>query len=189
MTNISSSSALLLERIGALLESELRRQATEFKLQPVQLEMLGFLNRCNRYSDTPAAVAEYLGLTKGTVSQSLQRLEEKGYVVKRQDPQDGRVVRLSLTAKGKKLASHSVFEGVEAFFARQSGNDVATFERLATELLRVLQTGNGLRPFGICSDCRMFQTLGPTKFRCGLTGDDLKSADSEKLCREFEPSA
>jgi DNA-binding MarR family transcriptional regulator len=46
-------------------------------LQPVQLEVLNYLSSCNRYSDTPMAVTEYLGQTKGTVSQTIKTLEKK----------------------------------------------------------------------------------------------------------------
>ncbi len=61
------------------------------------------LFRCNAHSNTPAALAEYLGLTKGTTSQSIQVLERKGYIAKGHDTEDGRVVRLSLSKTGLQL--------------------------------------------------------------------------------------
>nr|MBA3613554.1 MarR family transcriptional regulator [Nitrospirales bacterium] len=62
----------VLERLTNLQRMEARAFGLRYGLQPVQMEALTYLTQCNRYSNTPQAVAEYLGLTKGTVSQSLQ---------------------------------------------------------------------------------------------------------------------
>ncbi|NJN47205.1 MAG: winged helix-turn-helix transcriptional regulator, partial [Candidatus Competibacteraceae bacterium] len=55
------------------------------------------------YSDTPAAVTDYLGLTKGTVSQTLLVLQRKSYIDKQPDLADRRVVHLIVTAQGSKV--------------------------------------------------------------------------------------
>jgi len=60
-----------IERMVALIRSEERKKCTEFGLQPVHFQMLDYISRCNRYSDTPAALASYLGMTRRTVSQTL----------------------------------------------------------------------------------------------------------------------
>src|SRR5688500_454723 len=99
---------LLLTRIANLLRAELRKSAAEHDLALAQLEALHYLRRCNRYSDTPAAVTEFLGATKGTVSQTLLALEDKGLIEKRPDPNDARVVRLKLTRNGKSIADRSL---------------------------------------------------------------------------------
>ena len=49
-------------------------------MNPAQWETLRFLSCANRYSRRPSALAEFLGTTKGTVSQTLKCLEGKGYV-------------------------------------------------------------------------------------------------------------
>src|SRR3546814_13923422 len=46
-------------------------------LNPAQWEALRFLATANKYSRSPTALAEYLGATKGTVSQTLLRSEER----------------------------------------------------------------------------------------------------------------
>src|SRR5690554_832212 len=93
----------LIERLAHLLHAETRRIAAAHGLAPVHVEALGYLARCNRYSDTPGAVTEYLGLTKGTVSQTLALLESRGLVRKRPDSRDGRRVHLELTGSGRRL--------------------------------------------------------------------------------------
>ena len=56
------------ERLSELLRVDARRAGAAHGLLPVQLEALHYLSICNCYSDTPMAVTEYLGQTKGTVS-------------------------------------------------------------------------------------------------------------------------
>src|SRR3546814_10986237 len=52
------------------------------------------------FSRTPGALAAWLGQTKGTVSQTVGALERKGLVERTGDPDDRRLVRLSLTEAG-----------------------------------------------------------------------------------------
>ena len=49
-------------------------------LNPAQWEALRYLNRANRYSRTPGGVADFLGATKGTISQTVSALESKGLI-------------------------------------------------------------------------------------------------------------
>ena len=47
-------------------------------LNPAQWEALRFLSHANRFSRTPAALADYLGSTRGTISQTLIALQLNG---------------------------------------------------------------------------------------------------------------
>ena len=93
----------LIERMAALIRSEERKKCTELGLQPVHLQVLDYLSRCNRYSDTPAALTNYLGMTRGTVSQTLLLLVNKGYIKKTTDAADRRMVHLSLLEEGSAI--------------------------------------------------------------------------------------
>ncbi len=174
----------LLERIGNLIRSDAREAAHGAGIQPVQLEMLAYLGRCNRYSDTPAAVADYLGLTKGTVSQSLQRLEERGLVERRPDEADGRVSHLGLTAEGRKVLRSRSRRAIEAAIG-EAVDGAAEIEAALEQWLRALQRANGQRSFGVCASCRFFEREG-SRTRCGLTQELLSVRDSERICREHE---
>lgn len=48
-------------------------------------------------------IAEELDITKGTLSVSIKRLEEKGYLKRRINKYDRRFVELDLTEKGKEI--------------------------------------------------------------------------------------
>lgn len=174
----------LLERIGNLLRAEERRGAAS--LQPVQLHALAYLDRCNRYSDSPAAVTEYLGITKGTASQTLKRLRDRGLVASRPDPDDGRRMHLRLTPKGRRTLDASLpRELLDAALADVTvGSD--ELERALTQLLAGLQRAHGGRPFGVCATCRYFTKLPGGDTQCGLTGEPLSADDATRLCREYE---
>ncbi len=174
----------LLERIGSLVRASERAVGQDEGLQPVQLHALAYLSRCNRYSDTPRAVAEYLGITKGTTSQTLKRLQDKALVATRPDPDDGRVVRLRLSAKGKRVVQRASPPALvrEAIANLEDAGDV---EAVLTGLLSSLQRAHDARSFGLCSTCRYHERDGAS-MRCGLTGERLTSDDAALICREHE---
>src|SRR5213592_2984866 len=87
--------------------SELRKAGSDETLQPVHVQALIYITKANRYSNTPQALADYLGLTKGTVSQTLLVLDRRGLIERYQDDVDRRVVRLRLSGDGEQLLSDS----------------------------------------------------------------------------------
>ncbi len=178
--------ASLIERLGNLLRAGER--ASGAGLLPVHVQMLSYLSVCNRYSDTPAALTEFIGATKGTTSQSIGVLETKRYVRKRSDSEDGRVVHLSLTAKGRRFVENN-FPPPD-FGAAIGGMKPAEREslaRLLTGLLLSLQRKNGGRTFGVCSSCRYFRKHAlPGSHQCGLTLEPLSEDESGLICREHE---
>jgi DNA-binding MarR family transcriptional regulator len=176
----------VLERICNLIRGELRAYGVQHGLQPVQLDALAYLVQCNRYSDTPHAVTEFLGLTKGTVSQSLKVLEAKGLVRKIPDKSDKRVVHLKPTTRGRRLVGQAIpgrrlAEGL----AMVNHPDNADLSKMLGELLRGIQHANGLKSFGACRSCR-FNRKTRTGFLCGLTSEPLSADDTLKICREHE---
>jgi DNA-binding MarR family transcriptional regulator len=178
---------VLLERIGNLLRGERRRVGAAHGLQPVQLEALHYLTLCNRFSDTPQAVSEYLGLTKGTVSQSVKVLETRGMVRKRPDARDRRLVHLRTTAKGRRVVA-ALGPGTLtdtawiALPARLRGQLTAGLEALLSALL----LANDSRSFGVCRSCRHNRRTGPDQSRCELLDVELNDEDITRICREHE---
>ena len=166
------------------MRSQGRGPAAALGLQPVQMEALRYLARCNRYSNTPVAVAEYLGSTKGTVSQTLKALEAKGLVSKVADPKDRRVVHLMPTAQGLEIL-HRAEWGLAPGgpFETSAGPHLGALIAGLRRLLRALQTAHGLRSFSACASCRYNQRT-PEGIRCGLTGETLSASELGLLCRE-----
>ncbi|MDD5033127.1 MAG: MarR family winged helix-turn-helix transcriptional regulator [Methylococcaceae bacterium] len=177
-----------LERIANLLRTDTRKAGISKGLQPVQLEALHYLKNCNRYSNTPAAVADFLGLTKGTVSQTLGVLETAGLIEKQPDSRDRRVVHLRLTESGASVIADSMPPKVlqEAMNLTSATEQDILLNSLA-QVLRALQKANRLRTFGVCKTCRHHRVEADDRHRCGLTGEILLDQDIDKICREHEP--
>lgn len=178
---------ILLERLSNLVRAEERGLGQETGLQPVQLHVLQYLARANRYSDTPAAVAEYLGLTKGTVSQTLITLEKRGLLTRTTDSTDKRVTRLSLTQEGRAVVRRcspppALRRAIDELGANVQGQLAGGL----TSLLRGVQETVGARGFGVCNSCRHFLTEDRGA-RCGLTQEPLPARQTEKICREHAP--
>lgn len=176
-----------LERIANLLRTDTRKISAGRGLQPIQLEALRYLSHCNRYSNTPAAVTDYLGLTKGTVSQTLGVLEAVGLLEKRPDVKDRRVIHLVLTEAGRQTVADffpptSLESAVELLSADEQASAIVALDGL----LRALQQANQRKTFGVCKTCRHHRIEDDDARRCALTGEPLRAEDIDFICREHQ---
>ncbi|MES2817672.1 MAG: MarR family transcriptional regulator [Pseudomonadota bacterium] len=175
----------LLERLSSLSRVWFRQHPLLAELQPIQLSALMYLARCNSYSNTPLGVTDYLGLTKGTVSQSLKALESKGLIVKSQDARDKRSVHLQLTDRARGLLDALLPPAFLAAGEARMGERGVHLETLLGELLRDLQRSADIPSFGLCGTCRFHQQVDGLPF-CGLTREALTPRDAALICREHQ---
>lgn len=166
---------LLVERLSHVLREELRGVATAHGLALAQLEVLRYLSVANRFSDTVSAMVEYLGATKGTLSQTVSALERKGLLERAPDPDDGRVHHCRITPAGAEVVQASHATSVGAL-------DAETIDRLET-ILRDLVEARGGRAFGVCSTC-LHHRITDRGRHCALIGVDLTGEDATRICRE-----
>ena len=175
----------LIERISTLLRAEQRKKYSVLGLQPVHVQTLDYLASCNRFSDTPAALTDYLGLTKGTVSQTLQVLVRKGLIEKKQDDIDKRIVHLNVLPAGLELLQSitpfDVFIKAEEAIANKQFDSISA---ALYEALVALQSVNSSSSFGQCKNCITFSEENDHYF-CLLMQQPLDQADIEKICREY----
>lgn len=190
MKNQSVALFDLAERLGNLVRASLRAAGTAQGLQPVHLQALIYLEQANRYSNTPQALGEYLGLTKGTVSQSILVLARKKLVTRQADERDGRVVRLMLTERGQALLKEFNLAGAwREALQPASPARINSAAVVLKQVLSGLQKLSGKRSFGVCAACQHNQRLGPRTYLCGLTLEKLSSPEVRKICREHTPPA
>jgi MarR family transcriptional regulator, negative regulator of the multidrug operon emrRAB len=177
----------LLERLAALVHQSVRDHGAQHGLLPIHVQVLSYLARANRYSDLPIAIAEYFGITRGTVSQTLTVLERKGLLQRAPDARDRRRVHFRLTAAGEKVLQDSWTGRIEAALASLPGEGVELEDALRG-LLTGLQRLNGQRSFGVCRECVHFLAEGKG-WRCGLTGEPLLAQETGRICREWTAPA
>ncbi|PPD02441.1 MAG: MarR family transcriptional regulator [Methylobacter sp.] len=179
----------LIECMAALIRSEERKRCTELGLQPVHFQVLNYLSRCNKYSDTPAAVANFLGMTRGTVSQSLIILEKKGIIKKAPDAADRRMVHLQLLPEGlellKKARPTDLFQTAAVILQSADAVSVAD-NNVFRQALTALQKANQSQSFGVCKTCRNFGQREGGHY-CKLTQEKLDAGEIEQICQEHTP--
>ena len=174
----------LIERLARLVTNEGRVHG----LKPAQWEALRYLARANRFSRTPGGLTAYLGLTKGTVSQTLMALERTGLIEKTAHPGDGRSVRLDLTEKGRALLAFDGMASIrEAFETLPAPLRATLGDGIAALVGSVLAARSG-RAFGICRDCRHFaaDARGDGRHYCQLLKQPLNGAEAGEICQEQE---
>lgn len=177
----------LVVRLGNMMRAESRRVGAEAQLAPVHVEAMIYLAGANRYSNTPQALGEYLGLTKGTVSQSLLLLDRRGLIERYQDDIDRRVVRLRLSATGEQFLYEAAPQQAWLQATRDiSPNRIRNAVSALRETLATLQTDTQRSQFGTCPSCRHFERLSARAYRCGLMGDRLSGPESRKICWIYE---
>jgi len=176
----------LVERLGNLMRSELRKAGSDESLQPVHLQAMMYLAHANRYSNTPQALADYLGLTKGTVSQTLLLLDRRGLIERFEDDIDRRVVRLRLSSAGERLLADAQPALPWQNATRNiSPNRIRNATSALREALVTLQEDNEGAVFGVCSTSSWCQKLSQRIYRCGKMGDRLSGPETRKLCRIY----
>jgi len=174
---------LLLERLAALIHQAVREDAVRLGLLPVHMQILAYLGQANRYSDLPIAIAQYLGITRGTVSQSLAVLARKGLIRKQKDPRHGRRVHLHLTTAGQRLLTVG-WSARLAQAMREAGVEEEALAEALRDLLTALQRLNGQRAFGVCRQCAHFLSSADG-WRCALTREPLQADQTQRICRDW----
>lgn len=72
-------------------------------LNPAQWGALRFLNRANPRSRTLTEFARFHMVSKSAASDTMSALVRKQLITKSRDPEDGRIMRLDLTERGREL--------------------------------------------------------------------------------------
>ena len=91
---------------------------------------------------SPTRLAELVVRTTGGMTKALDRLERSGLVRRMRDPEDGRGVRVVLTAKGRRTcdrASAAYIAGRERILGRLDAAEAAAIDDSVTRLLAAFE--------------------------------------------------
>lgn len=142
------------ERLRELIDRIARLNAAESwaaGLNPGQAAALAYLAAANRFSRAPSHVAEYLGSTRGTVSQTLKALARKGLAREVPSAEDRRRIRYDITENGAALA-RATRAADRALATLPAPERRALDTRLSALLRHMLDERQG-RAFGLCHSC------------------------------------
>lgn len=188
MTAGATEAAHLIERLDRLA----RRGEAGAELNPAQWEALRYVARANRFSRNPAALADYLGSTRGTVSQTLIALEQKGLIERQPSERDRRSIDLALTQAGTTALRSDPIGNLADDIAAALGKEAeALADALRASLAQAIARNDG-KPFGQCHTCRHFRRNvkpgGRQPHHCALLDAPLSAADSDLICVEQVPA-
>ena len=96
-------------RLGRHLDRERRAAFAEHALEAYEFDVLSALRRAGPpYELTPGQLVRETLVGSGTMTNRLDRLEARGLIGRRPDPDDGRARRIRLTDKGRSHADAAV---------------------------------------------------------------------------------
>lgn len=174
------------ERIRALINRLARLDAAQTwdgALNPAQRSALDYLGQANRFSRSPSHVAEYLGATRGTISQTLKALLRKGFVSEERSAADKRSISYQLTDAGRQLADANSL--LSTALVGRAEDELARMETFLRDLLGTAIRANQSKPFGICHTCRYFKPQQSGGY-CALLQVELAAAETQQICHEHE---
>lgn len=154
--------------------------------------VLRFLARANRFSRTPSVLAQFIGVTRTTVSQMVKELEGRGYLERRRSPQDKRSVTLAVTPQGERiLAGDPIKPLVNAIFTLELGAN--NFRDILRQVLDGLDTTQHSHHADTCRDCifltekpREAAGKTPDEFTCRFFRTAITEGEINLLCFNFE---
>ncbi|WP_373488910.1 MarR family winged helix-turn-helix transcriptional regulator [Blastomonas sp.] len=181
-----------LAKIGLFLRSANWRQAEAAALSPTQAQILIHLTR--RGPARIAALAEELGVTQPTASDSAAALIRKGHLERRRDPADGRAALLHPTLAGLRTAEaiavwpDALLAAVDALDAQEQ----VVFLKGLTKMIRYLQVKGAIPVQRMCATCRFFRpnvhddAVAP--HHCAFVDAAFGDANLRLDCSEHEPT-
>lgn len=105
-----------------------------------QFDVLAALRRSGPpYQMTPGELIAEALVTSGTMTHRVDQMEAAGLVSRQADPEDGRVVRVRLTAAGRRLVDRALINLLEREARLLEGMRPAERAALAAQLRRILE--------------------------------------------------
>ncbi len=157
--SIPARVALALIRTGTVTISKETLAARSEGLPALQASLLIRIYSSARDQCTVGALAEALGLTPPTISDSLKALVRKGLVDRRRSAKDGRVVFFNTTHRGREVARRlgQWALPVERSIAEMSREEQGEFMKLLTKILRDRVEEGIPIPEPMCVSCSSFE--------------------------------
>ena len=151
--------AIGLAKIGLVLRHEAWQRRTRDGLTPTQSQILALLHARRGTGMRLADIADGLGVSAATASDSVRVLAEKGLVLKKRSQADARSLAVRLTGRGAEEAARAsqwpdfLLEAIDALGEEER----AVFLRGLTKMIRVLQEQGRIPPARMCATCRYFR--------------------------------
>jgi DNA-binding transcriptional ArsR family regulator len=131
-----------------------------------------------------------MGSTKGTVSQTLNALEDKGLIERCRKLEDRRSVNITLTASGGSLLEQDPLSEIHAALESCPLSEQLRLVESIERLLGIVLDHQKIPEFGKCLDCSHYRPeacveTNSVGCRCGISGELFSSLELENICADF----
>lgn len=182
-----------LERLAGLLRADSWKQRERSGLNPTQLAVLSHL-ATHRQGVRLKSLAQALGLTPATLSESVSTLEHRGEAKREPDPGDARATLIALTPAGRRSLSRARARpsGARLLIQGLETQDRGALLRMLQLLIHQAQQSGMASGFRTCLGCRFFKPFSsgnPERPHvCGFLGTDFGHSELRIDCAEQEPA-
>jgi len=143
MIDIAHNEARHLALLHRQMMKELERELAPLELGPGRyLYLFGLYIRDGRKQQE---LADIIGIDKAAVTRALSRLEQSGYISRKEDQDDRRATRVYLTSKGRKLRPQleaAAINCIETMTAALDTGERAELRRLLAKMTLPMVSGN-----------------------------------------------
>ena len=136
---IDNLSSLILE-VGRKIREMHREENVKSPITHLCLGALKFVNDSGK--PTMKNLADHFGITPPSVTALIDPLVAKRFLVRNYDNQDRRIIRLSLTDKGKKILQKNIQiarEGMEKILAKMDEEEIDNLRSGLSHLLKIIK--------------------------------------------------
>ncbi len=162
-------------------------KAKEFKLSPIQIQILVFVNSHKPQYCTVSYLADEFNITKATVSDSVKSLLSKGLIIKLTNEIDTRSYIISLSPDGQEIInnlnnySSELLNPLDEMSTKSQENLWVSLSNIITKL----HSSNVISMQRMCYSCKYYSVDSDIQ-HCGLLEKELKQVDIRLDCPEHE---
>ncbi len=196
MTTLRSprqQAALGLEQLASLVRAQSWRTGDTPSLPPTQAAVIRMLDgAANGFK--ARRIAERLGISAASLSESLKALEAKGWIVRESDPEDRRAASIRLSKTGRALARQLCHpgQGMGRLLQALDDQDVGALLRVTQLLVSEAQRHGLATGLRTCLGCRFFRPFSGSASQphfCDFIGRPFGDAELRADCAEQSPAA
>lgn len=163
-------------------------------LSSAQADALMYFAHANRLSRTVSAFAEFHATTRGTASQTIKSLVDRGLLVRTKAGVDGRRTRLDITQEGRSLWAGQDTLGLVKLVAGLQEHQRTSLAEILTEILHSISGERDVRTFGPCMGCDYFKREWSVESSkagdfCRYSRSVLPPSELTAICMFYKPLA
>lgn len=176
-----------LERISQVFRILLWEKSKEYKLSPIQIQLLIFIQNHSQEKATISYLAKEFNFTKPTISDAVKILEKKKLIKKNNQNTDARSYTIQLTSQGKKIVSETdnYAAPITEIIKKSKHADKLVLWDIISNLITKLNELEIISVQRTCYNCKYFVKKGNLPY-CNLLEQKLKAHEIRIDCQEFE---